>query len=148
MSNIISSISISDFIGWIVGIAGLLYALYANKEAKKVRDISRSDAWNLYQITNVTCGKIQDAFKMYKNTHTDNSKIEVVEELSKADALSWQAYLAAIRHIQMVEPKFDMPIINYWVNTKKVPEHQENDFRKFVVDKDKDIKISAANNAN
>ena len=68
--------------------------------------------------------------------------IEVVEQLSKADALSTQAYLAAIRHIQMVEPVFDMPTINYWVNTNKIPEHQQVDFRKFVVDKDGDIKLN------
>ena len=130
------SISISDIIGWCFGAVGLIYAWFLNREAKRLKDVARSEAWNLYQAANVACGKVQDILKLYKAQYADKANIIVLEELSKADALSLETYRSTIRHIQMVEPVFDIKRINYWVESRKIPEHQWEDFRKIVVDKD------------
>jgi len=142
--DILESKSISDIIGWSFGAVGLIYAWYLNREAKRIKDVARSEAWNLYQSANVSCGKVQDTLKLYKAQHADNPNISVLEELSKADALSLETYRSTIRHIQMVEPVIDIKRINYWVESKKIPEHQWEDFRKIVVDKDLVLPNSAS----
>lgn len=132
----LESISFSDLIGWGFGAISLIYAWYQNREAKRIKDVARSEAWNLYQAANVACGKVQDTLKLYKDQHAGSINIEVIEELSKADALTLETYRSTIRHIQMVEPVFDISTIDYWIKSEKIPQHQWVDFRKIVVDKD------------
>jgi len=132
----LENISLSDLVGWAFGCASLIYAWYMNREAKRLKDIARLEAWNLYQSANVACGKVQTVLKMYKSTEKEKVDLDVLEELAKADACSLETYRSTIRHIQMVEPKFDIPAIDYWVESKKIPHHQWEDFRKIVVDRE------------
>lgn len=134
MLRLLDSIAISDLVGWLVGLAGLVYAWYQNREAKRLKDVARSEAWNLYQAANVACGKVQGVLGMYKSSHGENIHTDVLEELSKADACSLEVFKSTIRHIQMVEPRFDVDAIDYWIKSKKIPEHQWKEFRGIVVD--------------
>ena len=130
------SIQLPDLIGWAFGVIGLVYAWYQHRERKRLKDIGRAEAWNLYQSANSSCGKIQKALKMYKNLYAKEIQVEFLEELAKADASSLETYLSTIRHIQMVEPNFDIKTIDYWVESNKIPQQQWGDFRKIAIDQD------------
>lgn len=119
--------------GWFVGIVGLVYAWYTNRESAKVKDHARAEAWNQYLAANTACGNVQEALKKYKEQHQGKTDPDVLESLAKADAKSLNVYHGAIRQIQWAEPRFDLDSIDYWIELGKViPDHRES-FVKIVV---------------
>jgi hypothetical protein len=122
--------------GWIVGVIGLAYAWYTNRESAKVKDHARAEAWNLYLAANTACGNVQEALKLYKGQHAGATHPDVLESLSKADAKSLSVYHGAVRQIQWAEPRFDLESIDYWVELGKViPVHRESFVKIMVHDK-------------
>ena len=122
--------------GWFVGIVGLAYAWYTNRESAKVKDHARAEAWTLYLCANTTCGNVQEALKKYREQHQGQTDPDVLESLSKADAKSLNVYHAAVRQIQWAEPRFNLESIDYWVELGKVtPQHRENFVKILVQDK-------------
>ena len=120
--------------GWFFGLAGLGMAIVANHETVRVKNLARAEAWNLHRSADVACGVTQDSLRLYKQKHIGMLDPEVLERLSKADALTLEVYYNTIRHFQLVEPKFTLTIIGHWVDLGKIiPEHKQ-DFIKIVVE--------------
>lgn len=117
----------------LVGVISLGYAFYTNRKGKRIEDITRSEAWTLYQSANTAGGEAQEALKMYKEIHKDDLNSELVEKLSKADQLSLTVYHDCIRFIQLSEPTFDLKTIGYWVSTGKISPNHVGNFNKVIV---------------
>lgn len=135
--------------GWIIGLVGLGYAVYANRENARIKDFARSEAWHLYLLANTACGNVQEALKLYKNNHQADFNFDVVESLSKADAKTLSVYHAAVRQVQAAEPAFDEESIQSWVDLGKItPAHQESFIKIMVSYKPtKRSKTMASNNS-
>ncbi|HBH38931.1 MAG TPA: hypothetical protein DDX06_11190 [Curvibacter sp.] len=136
-----------EYSGWLIGLAGFVYAIYANREASRLKDLARAEAWNLYQAANVACGTTQGALKMYKAKHASNLDGDVVEQLAKADALTLGVFHDAVRHVQVAEPRFDSKTIDAWVSAGKVSlDHRVNFVRVMVEDAPNQAKSVSVHN--
>ncbi len=124
---------IFGLVGVFVGVAGLVYAWYINRQAKRILDVSRSGAWFLYQSANTAGGVVQKSLSMYKSAHEESLNPEIIEQLAKADQLSLTVYHDCIRYIQLVEPTFSLSTIDYWVENKKILDTHADNFKKIVI---------------
>ena len=61
-----------DIIGIVIGILGIVIAVYQGFERKKLKEYVRSQAWYLYAKTNNAIGILQEAINQYKHVHKDN----------------------------------------------------------------------------
>ncbi|EGG93132.1 hypothetical protein IMCC1989_1692 [gamma proteobacterium IMCC1989] len=120
-------------VGTLFGIISFIYAIYVNREARRVKDITRSGAWNLYQSSNTAGGQTQISLQLYKKVHEHDLNPSVVESLAKADQLSLTVYHDCIRFIQLMEPNFSLETIDYWLHTGKIKVHYVESFREIVV---------------
>lgn len=120
-------------IGLIVGIISFAYAIYTNREAARIKNVTRSGAWNLYQSANTAGGQTQTSLALYKTSHANNINSDVLESQAKCDQLCLTVYHDSIRFIQLMEPSFSLKSIEYWVKTGKIKEDHADSFRKIVV---------------
>ena len=127
-------------LGLIVGVAGLLFAIYQRGENIKLKDYNRSQAWYLYAKANTVGHQIQEAYNMYKTKHKDNLNLETVELLSKVDAFSQDLFSETIRQIQLSEPKFDLTTIEQWVQSGKIREIHKRQFTQIMIEDKKEEK--------
>ncbi|WP_341705857.1 hypothetical protein [Halopseudomonas sp.] len=126
-------VQIVDVIGWIFGAGGILIALYQIREGQKVRDFVRSEAWATYSRTNDIVGKIQKNLKIYREKHKENIDPDVLETLTRSDALALELFYDAIRQVKYAEPKFNIATIEYWNAVGKISDPHKTDFYHIVV---------------
>lgn len=119
--------------GVVIGIISLVYAIYANREAARIKNVTRSGAWNLYQSANTAGGQIQTSLNLYKEKHSSEIDVDVIESLAKSDQLCLTVYHDSIRFIQLMEPSFSLKTIEFWIDTGKIKEAHADNFRKIVV---------------
>jgi hypothetical protein len=126
-------VSYVDYIGWLFGAAGVLLAIYQIREGRKVRDFIRSEAWANYSRTNDIVGKIQRNLKVYREKHSDNIDPDVLETITRSDALALELFYASIRRVKYAEPEFTHATIDYWNSRGKISNAHKINFHEIVV---------------
>ena len=111
---------ISLIISPILGIAGLLYALYQGSERRKLSNYIRSQSWYLYEKANNLTGTIQNAEAKYREKHNEQLDVETIGLLSTVNSLGQNMFNETIRQIQLSEPKFDFKHIELWFKQGKI----------------------------
>ena len=115
--------SFSDILGVIgvlLGIAGLAYAVYQTNEKRKLQEFVRSQSWYVFSKANNVTGIAQAALRTYKQSHSQNQNIEILELLAKTDAFGQDLFRETIRQIQLNEPLFTRTQIVKWVADGKL----------------------------
>jgi hypothetical protein len=121
--------SIASFI---VGILGILLALYQGFEKRKLSRYLRSQSWYIYSMSLLSWASAQAALKKYKETASDKLQPDIFENLSKCDALNLSLSLEAIRQIQLSEPRFDVETIMLWAAQGKIPKDHTPQFLRIL----------------
>lgn len=118
---------LSNFLGvagLVVGVAGLAYAWYANRERAKAERFVRAAGWDLYNKTSNQNGHVQIVSDLLLKSSEKN--VEAINQISKADAFGQYILRDAAKLIHHVEPKFDEELIARWVDSERVfPGHKE-----------------------
>ncbi|WP_028546235.1 hypothetical protein [Paenibacillus taiwanensis] len=123
--------------GLIVGLFGLLLAIYQFNEKKKLEKFICAENWFNYERSNTTSGTLQKAITLYKERHNDNRDFDVFESLTQADIFCQETYMSCIRQIQISEPNFTEKSIKKWTEEGKITEEKAKLFKKFIVENDK-----------
>ncbi|MBF0465752.1 MAG: hypothetical protein HQK88_11940 [Nitrospirae bacterium] len=125
---------VQSIVGYTIGLAGLIYAIYQGREYKKLKSYNRSEAWIIYENVNNLTGGIQFILKKYKEVHSASMNIEIIEYIARNDTFAQNLIKETIRQIQLSEPRFNMDTIKHWISLGKISETQEKYFNQFVVD--------------
>ncbi|WP_353176218.1 hypothetical protein [Salinisphaera sp. T5B8] len=104
--------------GLVVGIAGIAYARYENRERAKAERFVRAAGWDLYNKASNQNGHVQIVSDLLIKAPEKN--IEAINQISKADAFGQYLLRDAAKLIHHVEPKFDEELIIRWVESERV----------------------------
>ena len=94
--------------------------VHANNARKELSDYIRAQNWHLYSKANNASGHVLDELNKYKEISPDCMNHEVLESLSKADAISQDVFRDLIRQIQFSEPVFNSRAIKRWTAEGRV----------------------------
>jgi len=122
---------IMSYIGTIVGILGLGYAIYQNRERSKLNNYVKANNWFNLQRTNNGNGTIQLAKKLYLQKHSDKLDSEVLNLLAMADAHGQEVYKEVIRQIQISEDSFENKDFERWQKEGKLSDAHLILFKQF-----------------
>ncbi len=114
---------------FVVGILGVVVALYQGFEKKKLDQFVKNQAWHNYSLVLRSWGTQQSAFKKYKTIHEDNINLEVYESMTQADTFLHSLHLESIRQIQLSERNFDINTVNLWQYIGRISESQAKAFK-------------------
>ena len=109
---------ILGIIGVIIGVVGLGYALYADRERAKVERFIRAAGWDLYNKTSNQNAHVQRAAELLISSNP--SIPEALAQINKADAFGQYLTRDTVKLIHHVEPKFDEEIVGRWVESERV----------------------------
>lgn len=132
--------SISDIlgvIGVVIGLAGLVYAVYQTSERRKLEKHVRAQSWHIYAKANNANGITQASLRKYKEAHAGNMDVGVVEIMSKADAFGQELFKETIRQIQFAEPSFTHETVEQWVGEGKLDKDHAILFKQICVSEEK-----------
>lgn len=119
------TLSVASFI---VGVAGVMVALYQGFEKKKIDQYVKNQAWNNYSLVLRAWGSQQSAFNKYKSLNSPEINGEMLENLAKAETFLHCLHLEAIRQIQLSEKNFDIATISLWQHIGRITESQAKSF--------------------
>ena len=126
-----------DPLGYIIGIIGILIALWQGNERKKLIKFARSQSWFLYSKANNMTGIVQTAHKTYIEKYSAALDSEVCKLLSQSTAFGLEMFRETIRLIQVSEPKFNFKTIDLWQRQGKIaPDHKQLFIELVVEDRD------------
>lgn len=139
---------ILNVLGFVVGLAGIGYAIYQGSERKKLQKLARTQAWVLYNKANNLTGIIQVATNKYMEKHKTNIDTEVLDLLSRSATFGLEAFRESVRQIQISEPKFDFDSIALWERQKKISgDDHRRIFTDLVIDDKTEYKASSNDKA-
>lgn len=124
---------ILGIVGVLLGISGLVYAIYQTRERKKLEEFVRSQSWYVYSKANNVTGIAQASLRTYKQAHAQNQSIEVIELMAKTDAFGQDLFRETIRQIQLSEPVFTKSQIASWVAEGKLDKEHAALFEQLCV---------------
>ncbi|MFT6389444.1 MAG: putative transcriptional regulator [Cellvibrionaceae bacterium] len=105
---------LGTFIGIIIGLLGLVVGFWQNRQKVQFQKIIKANNWFNFQRTNNASGILQQAIKVYKEKHSANIDMDVIDLLSRADAFEQEVYKESIRQIHFSEPDFTQKDIEKW----------------------------------
>ena len=105
-------------IGVLIGFLGLVYAWYANRERVKVERFTRAAGWDLYNKISNQNGHVQVVSDLLMAANSD--KLEIINQISKADAFGQYILRDAAKLIHHVETKFGEDLIEKWVESERI----------------------------
>ena len=126
--------SFLSYFGVVVGIIGLIYAIYENRERKKLNEFIRSNNWFNYQRVNNSTGTTQLSLRLYREKHKAQIEPDVLQELAKADAFGQEVLKEIIRQIYLSEPSFAAKDFERWKKEGKLTEEKVALFKQFSTD--------------
>jgi len=103
----------------VLGVIGLLYAIYQGTERRKLEKLSRSEAWVLYS----KAVQVLAAIQLQKEPPNE-----------RAEQAARDLCLDCVRLIQRSEARFDLDRISEWVQQGKVQENLQWMFRDISTD--------------
>lgn len=111
-------------IGVLIGVLGLAYAWYANRERAKVERFIRAAGWDLYnKVSNQNAHVQMVSDSLMANSVND---LEIINRISKADAFGQYILRDTAKIIYYVEAKFGEDLIDKWVECERImPDHKE-----------------------
>ena len=121
---------ILQYLSYIIGASGLIIAIIQGFERKKLKQFMHSQAWHIFQLSNLSYGSTQSALKLYKETYHDKINPEIFEQLSKCEAYNINLFFEIIRQIKLSEPKFNMLTIKAWQVQGRISEQHASFFIK------------------
>lgn len=124
---------ILGIIGVLLGIAGLVYAMFQTYERRKLQDFVRSQSWYVFSKANNVTGIAQAALRTYKQLHDQAQNVELIELLAKTDAFGQDMFKETIRQIQLSEPLFTRATIANWVAEGKIDKDHAHLFEQLCV---------------
>jgi len=127
------NVKLVDLVGWGIGIVGVFMAIYQNYKSRKIRDFIRSESWATYARTNDITGKVQKNLGIYRQKHSDCIDPDVIEFLTRSDALVLELFYDSIRQIKNSEPEFSTSTIDFWKKSGKIDDAHMKNFRQIVV---------------
>jgi len=106
----------------VIGIIGVIIALYQGFEKRRLSRYLRSQSWYIYSMSLVSWSNAQSALNQYKESEKEKLlNPSILESLAKCDAFNFSLSLEAIRQIQLSEPRFDLETIMTWTIQGKIP---------------------------
>lgn len=130
---------LGTYIGIVIGLIGLGIGYWQNRQKANFEKLVRANNWfNLQQASNSN-GTLQLAIEYYKKSHADQFSLEVIEQLSKADAFGQSVTKESVRQIHLFEPSFTKADIDAWEAEGKISTALKKVFLQ-LVDKDKKSK--------
>jgi len=125
---------LATYIGILIGIVGIVVAIWKNRQKTQLEQVIRSNNWFSYQRSNNATGNIQLAIKLYKDKHIENINAEVLEQLAKADAFGQEVFKESVRQIHFSEPSFTKSDFERWKAEGKITEKAEGLFLQLTTD--------------
>ena len=91
-------------IGTGLAVVGLVLALWQYKQNVDLKKVIRANSWLNFQRLSNSNGTLQKILNLCKYKHKSNIDVEVLEDLSKADAFGQEDFKQSIRQIHFQNP--------------------------------------------
>ncbi len=101
--------------GAMITITSFLYALYENRQRRKLLDYNREQAWEIYRQAAFV---IQFYQFIEKSNSSDNN---IVVNAAKGERSAQELLVSSIRMIKRFEKRFDREMIEKWAKDGKLP---------------------------
>ncbi|MFA7556043.1 MAG: hypothetical protein WCY88_17500 [Spongiibacteraceae bacterium] len=125
---------IISYVSLFFGVVGFAYAIYQDRERKKLNEYVRANNWFNYQRMENSNGTIQLAKDKYIARYKDDIDIEILNHLAMADAHGQELLKESIRQIQIAEPSFCHKDFDRWLKEGKISESKVALFKRFSTD--------------
>ena len=111
-------------LAWIsvaLGVAGLAYGIYQNRQKVNVERLATLQAWEVFQSAYQALGWLNNA-----QGEPDTSKKELI--LAKAHARADSHYTKTIHNIYTHHDKITPELIDKWISEGRIEEHSRKEF--------------------
>lgn len=118
---------IINLLGFLVGVFGLIFAVYENRKRKKLEDLNRMEAWLLYDQSSEVLSRVQTLNSDIKKSSQSNP--DIFNLMGETSATGTQMVKDTIKLIRRTEPEFNEKIIDKWFEEKRI--HNESHINAF-----------------